>query len=318
MFDKDNLQAIINELGISVSDIAVCYPRLLNAAIKPSDLKVGARTFFHWNKQGLISVDAYDDSENSTWSKLNLIESIWVKIIISLRDFGFPLKEIKKIKDRLYVDFFTEFNMHADEILNALDDKVKNVTAFKDFKNTIKALAQNPEFRSPYHKALSTVIGSITTFIILKKSKINLLIYKKGNEFVIVLEGFGFEHYTSEFIFAVKRKAHICIPINDLIDDFIDMDKNEKISTEIGLLSPAENVVLSSLRDGKVKEIIIKKDHEDNLHITTTEKGRITSDKIALVKRILCLNEYDDVRVILRNEKDIYIENKIKKKIKTR
>jgi hypothetical protein len=169
---------------------------------------------------------------------------------------------------------------------------------------------------SEQYKILSTVIGTMISEILLNRSNIKLLIYKEKGQFWIAMEGYTTRSYSQNTIDRAKKLPHISISVNDLIAEFVENDKDETCIAEFGLIRPEEKEIIDALRDGKVREIVIKKDNDDNLTITCTETSKIIDD-VKLIKRLFGMNQYSEVRVVLRNEKELYVESKTKIKIRT-
>lgn len=59
---------------------------------------VSYRIINHWEQKGLLSSDRH---EGKGWRKYSQIDIFWVHIIKRLREFGYPLKKINLIKERL-------------------------------------------------------------------------------------------------------------------------------------------------------------------------------------------------------------------------
>lgn len=51
------------------------------------------RVINHWSKLGLFE-DAREE-ENKGWRKFSLVDMVWLKVLMELRKFGFPLEKIK-------------------------------------------------------------------------------------------------------------------------------------------------------------------------------------------------------------------------------
>lgn len=67
---------------------------------------VSARVFSHWIDSGIME-DPRADAKG--WSKLNLYEFIWLKMLIRMRSFGLDFETIKKVKKHTWDtdNFFT-------------------------------------------------------------------------------------------------------------------------------------------------------------------------------------------------------------------
>lgn len=59
-----------------------------------------------WSKKGVIN----PAQEDNGWRKFSFIDNIWVQVVLKLRKFGYPLKNLKKIKDRILEDGSPDYN----------------------------------------------------------------------------------------------------------------------------------------------------------------------------------------------------------------
>jgi len=60
------------------------------------DTDIAYRLINHWDESGLLPEGARD---GNGWRKFTLIEMVWLRAIIRLRNFGFPLDKIAKVRD---------------------------------------------------------------------------------------------------------------------------------------------------------------------------------------------------------------------------
>jgi len=73
--------------------------------IVSDDNTVSYRNLHHWEALGLI--ECKREGERG-WRKYNLIETVWLRVIQQLRNFGFSLEKISKLKSLFFEDFHTE------------------------------------------------------------------------------------------------------------------------------------------------------------------------------------------------------------------
>ena len=131
----------------------------------------------------------------------------------------------------------------------------------------------------------------------------------------MVFEGCRLKNCTEEELAQLKLKTRISLNLNELIAEYLTDDKFEKNNTDFGLFSEKELQIIAAIRKKEVIKIIINKDSDEVLTFTTTERGTIKDERVQILKRILRMHEFNDVRVVLRNGKDIYLENNTKKKL---
>lgn len=93
--------------------------------IKVIDKKngVSSRVLNHWEKMGLIPLST--KRKGHTWRRFNLIELLWLFIILKMRDVGTPLELIKKIKDSINSrDAIDEFiSQHLDGAQERINER---------------------------------------------------------------------------------------------------------------------------------------------------------------------------------------------------
>ncbi len=308
-------QETIDFMGVPMNDLVTFFPKITERIVKPSDLGIIATTFFHWNDSGLLEMEVSDKSGKSNWAKLNLVEVLWLKIIEVMRNFGFPIKEILVIKNNLFHNVILQLREHAEAVIKNMEQKGYSEKEIAAVKLISQFSINNQDYFNLHYKVFGTVIGGILSEILLFKRKIFLIIYQEKGETFLAIEGYRFQEFSKEVINNVKKQPHFIIPVNDVLAEFLTNEKGGKISESFGLISNQEEEILKAIREKKVREIVIKKDQNDKFTITSTARGELTEEKVKLVKRLLCMNEYDDVRIVLRNNKNIYLENRTKRKL---
>lgn len=306
--------SIFSSLGIKPEKLSLLYPRIVEPLAKPSDLELTPREFFYWTDKGIIDIPKSEEGQ-SPWSRLNLLEVIWIKIVKELRQFNFPFASIVKIKEDLFQNILLKLLEIEESDLNEICKSFKG----EDFKTVIKSVVseakKNPDSLKQYSGPLSTPIGSLLSDILILNRQIYIHICKVGDNFPIVFEGYSMQNSTQETLDLAKNRTHLTLYLNDLIAEYLLDVKYEKINIEFGLISEQEIKILTALKKKEVREINIKKDHNETLTYTITSRAELKDDQAIMIKRLLRMNEFDDVRVVLRNDKHIYIENKARKKL---
>ena len=66
-----------------------------------SDVSISSRILNHWDNYGLL-MESYQER---SWRKFNLIEYVWLMVIVELRQYDIPLKIIKEVKNSLCFEF---------------------------------------------------------------------------------------------------------------------------------------------------------------------------------------------------------------------
>lgn len=310
--DKNALN-VINGIGLSIDGILTNYPKIIEPLAKPSDLGFSRREFFYWTEKCVVDIPKADKGQ-SGWSRLNLLEVIWIKIAQELRLFNFPFVFLVQLKETLFKDMMKEYLDNTDALINQLE----KVFPDKSFVNSYMALLEEERTSEPDHdpmKMVCTPLGAMLAEILLFNRKISMHLYLSKEQYMVAFDGYSLQELDQAELEKVKSKTHLTLFFNDLIAEYLVEEKNEKINIEFGIISEKELEIIKAIRNKDVREINIKKDDHQTITFSATSRSELKQDDVNLIKRILRMNEFDDVRVVLRNSKHIYLENKTRKKL---
>ncbi len=136
--DLEELERTMNEHGITVQAIEKLYPKLYEPVMNLSITGVPARVYFYWKKSGLIDRSP-DENNEKGWIKINLIEYLWIKVIVILRDYGVPFEKIKETKELMFMNIFDVLSEQKDDYIQFLrenskvsEKKIKTVIFFNE------------------------------------------------------------------------------------------------------------------------------------------------------------------------------------------
>jgi DNA-binding transcriptional MerR regulator len=308
----DNAQDFLKSLGIGEQKLNEFLPKAISPLVLPSDIGISARVFHYWREKGLLKDHPITD-KRSEWVKLNLLEVTWLKIVQQLLQFGFKMSDIKEIGDNLNRDF--------RDVLKDIDlipeiKKLKYSKEVKDFYiELLPVLKNNPELINVDILKIYTTLGSIISDILLYNGNVKLIVYHENKKMRVAIEGLKHSEPSDELLKRLTTMTRLIIPISDLIAEFLCEEKNQKHMVEFGLLTNEEVAAIEAIRNNDVREISIKKDHEDKITLTTSKHGKLNEEDIKKLIKIFGLNEYNEVRLVLRNKKDIFLEGKSKYKL---
>ena len=309
--DLEDLEKTLNDHGITVQAIEKLYPKLYEPVMNLSLTRVPARLYFYWKKSGLIANNESVNNEKG-WVKINLIEYLWIKVIVIMRDFGVPFEKIKETKELMFSDFTDVITKEKDEYISFLRGETK--VSEKEIKAIEKALTlakkeinNSPDEFVIYH----TLLGNLVLDLLLKNDKGYITISKSEDEYDVGYFSLKTMSAFEKFVQPLFDVPCLFIPIRSLIEEFLDDFKTEKVAETINLLNLKEMKVIEAIRNKDFKEIIIKQDGKKESIIIEIEKdGNILDQKAKEVKRILGLNEYSEVTIKFRNDKNLYFKNK--------
>jgi hypothetical protein len=306
----DELEKVMNKHGITYQTFEKIYPKLYEPNMNLSVTGVPARVYFYWKKSGLIESFGADESKKG-WIKINLIEYLWIKIIVILRDYGVPFEKIKETKEIMFSNYLDIILNDKDEYIRLLRETNKNEEKINETIRVMELIKEenisSPEEFEIYH----TLIGHLVIELLLQNDRGYITLSKGEDEYDVgyftIKSMSDLEDYVQSFF----DKPCLFIPVRSIIEEFLDDAKTEKIASSINLLDLKEMKVIEAIRKRDFKEIIIKLDGNKKTIVIEIEKdGNILDQKAKEVKRILGLNEYSEVTIKFRNDKNLYFKNK--------
>lgn len=306
----------IEMLGVEINKLNTFLPNATKPIVLPNNIGVNSRVLHYWRANGLLK--NYPPTEKrSDWVKLNLMEVTWLKIVQNLLEFGISMKVVKAIGlsfNRNLLELF-ESNASIDSLLNIIDQQPYDLEAKKLMKELIPLLKQNPSVIDKDFIEVNTIIGSIVCEILLFGSKVNIYVYHEENEVKLEIVGRKKIEQNVDLLNIIKTKPHLTIPVNGLLEEFIINEENEKYLIEFGLISNDESKAIEAIRNKDVREITIKKDDEDKITMTTSSHGKLSEKQISQLVQIFGSTNYHEVRLVMKNKKDIFLEGKKKYKL---
>jgi len=308
--ELEDLEKTLNEHGITVQAIEKLYPRLYEPIMNLALTRVPARLYFYWKKSGLIDSSVTNENEKG-WVKINLIEYLWIKVIVIMRDFGVPFEKIKETKELMFTNIIDLLAKQKDEYITFLreNSKVseKEIKAVEKALNLAKKEINNlPDEFSIYH----TLLGNLVLDLLLKNDKGYITLAKSENGYEVSYFSIKSMAAFETFVQPLFDVPCLFIPIRSLIQEFLDDFKTEKVAETINLLNLKEMKVIEAMRKKDFREIIIKLDNKKSLTIDVEKDGDILDQRAKEVKRMLGLNEYSEVTIKYRNDKNLYFKNK--------
>ncbi|MFY7734579.1 MAG: hypothetical protein ACOVSR_13920 [Bacteroidia bacterium] len=312
-----NLENYLNSFNITkemLDRLDIYYPKILVPTIPLSLTGVTPRNFHSWKENGLIELSIEKEEGERKNVKFNLIEFIWVKMIKDMREFGFPYDLIRQVKFALFSDAFSQlkYSWHEIEelcvsVLKYNEIQINSVRVL--FDKTVEIFDEILESKTMLEIEKSFIFIAVATSI-LNQIRSSILILKTDFGFnisVITLEKLPELSIISADLLS---KTSFQIPIHGLIADFFNEPKSEKYGELFGFYNPKEMKVLEAIRKNDYAEIIIKLDKSNELVIDIVKDGNITDEKAAAIRKILGLNEYEEINLKYRNDKNLYFRNK--------
>lgn len=313
----NHLENTFKEMKISISQLEKLYPRLYEPMMTLAVTGITPRTYFNWKENKLVDshpLSKEDKGKDRIWVRINLIDYVWLKIIETMREFGIPLKTIKETKEILFANYLEILVEGKKEIIDFLKkDNKESKARIAQIEKTLDIYKElrdkSPQEYAVYH----SVLGSLLVELLIGNDNSFITICKKGEAFEIDLFSYKAYALLGEMMGPLPKPNCLYISIKDLVKDFLEDEETEKFTETLELLNLKERKVIEAIRKKDFNEIIIKPNNNgDDIIIKRQIQGNIINEKAKEVKRILGLNEYSEVTIKYRNDKNLFFTSKVR------
>ena len=147
--DQNSVLEILEDIPESLIQFSAnpilnyCLEKKFGLKDKPSP-----RVLNNWVKNGLVKVDENDKGKVKRFDRL---ESIWLNIVVELRDFGLPLDSIARTRKILFDYQLKGFSLFKFQVLNCILRKPQTLVVYK---NGIKIFNDIISFDQDYYPSL--------------------------------------------------------------------------------------------------------------------------------------------------------------------
>jgi DNA-binding transcriptional MerR regulator len=282
---------------------------LLEKEITASQLNISSRKINHWIKEDLFPFKKLEGK----WRSFSFIESCWVKLIDQLRELGYPIASIRKLKDEIaFIPDYKEI-LKDPEFFKLLETKFEKseVEQFKKMSNSIDIGEENEE-----RMFSETIFGLLLASCVMNKTHTYLLINQNG-EFIPIDNVPIALKEAEEEIEEFKKGPHISIYLNTIISDLLIMPHKSQDKFYQKVLTKEENELINVLRNNMdAEQILIKLKSNgrvkniDMLELQRSEK----IDPSSRLTEIFVRDGYEEISLI--TEKGVIKSVKRKRKIK--
>lgn len=289
-------------------DLITLGKRIKERRFTVKDIGANYRWIDHWYSEGLL-LNSY---EKGKWRKFNLIEFVWLKIIIKIRDFNISLKTVKSVKDILDSDF-TGDDLSKTPGYNSMEiiPQIGPSDKLQIVQKILKEEKVQKEIKETHFNLFEVIIMDILTL----GSWYSILIDPDG--VIIPIKHSYLELFSDipEFKNLIC-KSFVSISITEILRDYIiekDIDLNNK--RRLAVLTEQESIVLETIRRDDLKSVIIKFDNNKKMNLLEEVKEE-KIDKAARLLELIMTNGYQDITIKTQNGNIVYCENKKKKIIR--
>ncbi|MCR9170850.1 MAG: helix-turn-helix domain-containing protein [bacterium] len=283
------------------------------------DIGLSSKNIFDWSKQGLL----LDPVKPKSRRKYSVVEFVWLKLVIGLREFGLSLDAIRNLRSSLLADI-SPLNINiilndpelreelskriSEEQLKTVDDVMKELRKDLGEENFNEKLVSLYTFEERYQ---TTLIAMLVFRSFYHREELRLLIDKDGN-FI-----FGNREAAQMEIdeLAIFENPHINFPISSLISSFVQGDVVDYHELEsIALLSKKESQVLNLIRSKKLTSLTIRFDDNQQIKLIEAEEQLDTENAAGELTNYLMRNKFQEIVCKSQDGRIISLRRKTKYK----
>ena len=254
----------------------------------------------YWRMHGLVPF-----LEKGKWIRISFAQLIWLRILDTLRQLGYSLKNTKAVCEYLFQDAYDadlpEKNIKAsiDELL--AKQKKGNISDYEeDQLNARQDILENHRTILDLMKTRVNYLTNLVKLCVGNRQDGGIMIFMDGT-IAEVVGNFSYSHRAMEID---PAKPHIFLPILFYLKEFIEDDEFSPLVLP-QLLDDGELYVINQMREGNLKELRIEFTDGEIRKIDSIEAGIITGSQMNEIKSILGLKNYESIQLTTRDEKTL-------------
>jgi len=284
------------------------------------EIGIAGKTIFDWDKWGIL----IDDKPVTGRRKYNVIEFVWIRLVVELRKFGLSMDAIRKVKDFLMAELKIT-NMLDMLVSGELEDTgeelgIKNKEGTDKLLELTKGVELEGEDRKDFqqfmdsdeYKLTQTAMGYLVFGGLLFRVNYQFLITAEG-EMLISDGGDLLEGGVDADLLGAP---YITFPLSLVLARFFIEDNLllEEDKERFEFLSKEEKDVLELLRSGKITSLSIRLNKDKEISIVEAKEEldleRVSGRLMDLIMR----NSFQTITYKTQNGKATHIERTTKYK----
>ena len=268
------------------------------------DVGLTYRWITYWDARGLL----IGDYTEGKWRKFNLVEFVWLKMIVKLREFNIPLEKIKWIKENLIQKETVSELIALDEVAEVL---IK--LSSEGNREEVIRLLKDKDFIDKMRKESLNLFEIIILDIITFQNGYSILV---GNNELIPIKHSALESLSElKELNDLLRGSFISISVSEILRDYMINDVGINDKKKLALLTKEEEKILDVLRQDNLKSVTIKYGMNKEIDLIETIKV-VKIDKRARLLDFIMTHGYQDITIKTQNGEIVYCENRRKQLIR--
>lgn len=272
---------------------------LWNRKYTLEDIGLSTKNIFDWSKQGLL----LDPVKPKSRRKYSVVEFIWLKLVVGLREFGLSLDAIRNVRSYLLlvitVDDLAEISK-SDAYLNRfensdsdpLEDIRRNFDKHKDESNKNEIQEPYIDTETSELRYIFTLISILTTDALHSQKDYSLLIHSDGNcEFT---QGFDYTNIDPEFL----MQPFVHFSIRYLLNQFIQTENTIMIqeAVEYRFLTEKEAQVIDLLKKNQLVSLTVRLNNDQEISLIETEEKVELENRDKRLQDLIMRNQYQNIK----------------------
>jgi|GEM_PF-1872417 len=281
---------------------------LLEKKYKLKDTAVESTNYHYWRQKRFL-----DTIEPGKRASLNLVECIWIEILISLKKFGCSAKTMEMAYKALFLDAYSDnlSKIFRDGNLKHFQ-KLKSTRPLTPDEETFLAVleqtATDEKLSSHFRREISYLYHMIIE-ILEYNAEAGIIITEDGkcNRYIRYPE--------AQADLSSSNFPHIKIPIANYLEKFFEKDTRAENLNITGVLTDTELSVVKQMRNNNIRSVKVHFRHNDHSieKIELEEKGLLNEEKSKEIMGIMGMKNYSKIELNTRDGQQLSFTRTTKK-----
>lgn len=272
---------------------------------KPTELGLTTRVANLWDQNQLF----FEENKSRQWNRFDLVESVWIKLVIELKKFNVQSQIIKTVKSNFINQPFKDENL-LKNVLEQINMNKSGDQIVAEVSNELKK-----EHVKNYIKSFQTnILELIIRDTIAYRNEYIILILPSG-EVIPVQSTHDNESHINEVIKFYKTQTHISISINSLLTELMVNLSTIEFQSKLKIITEEEQKVLDVLRLENISKVEITY-KQNSKNINTIEFTTETPiEKQSRLSDIILTGGYQNISIKTQAGEIVHCSNKTKIKL---
>lgn len=272
---------------------------------KPTELGLTTRVANLWDQNQLF----FEENKSRQWNRFDLVESVWIKLVIELKKFNVQSQIIKTVKSNFINQPFKDENL----LKKALEQINMNKSGDQIVAEVSKELKK--EHVKNYLKSFQTnILELIIRDTIAYRNEYIILILPSG-EVIPVQSTHDNESHVIEAIKFYKTQTHVSISINSLLSELMVNLSTIEFQSKLKIITEEEQKVLDVLRLENITKVEISYKLNSKKINTIEFTTETPIQKQCRLSDIILTGGYQNISIKTQAGEIVHCSNKTKIKL---